>query len=214
MGRFLVAALILAAAKSAHAQNTRAYWDAMPASFWGTAYITADSQSVAGKLTACYVEFKAVQRDQTYNLGSPYFAYGSLTIQKVKDDFAVGLKLVVEDVSLNKDATIHRTPAVPHFVYLKSKSGQTNTDGFLSKAPSDTVGGLFSVYRLNDSFVKIYGEMLETQSVTIAFNRKEGGIDLNIPLDLTIVETKENNVKVRSSAAVDGFSDCVGKLIK
>lgn len=47
------------------------------------------------------------------------------------------------------------------------------------------------VVTVDDEGAKIIGEIIATKKVTIRFNRRENGLDVLVPLELTVPDTKD-----------------------
>ena len=167
-----------------------------------------------GNLVGCALEFNVAAQDYIYRQGRLSSLVGSITFNKADDPtkvpFYVGYKLIVRD--LDGDNAVPNPPTSIHLV---------GSDGTIWKGdpkrsfPSDTQGGLNQLLLPEDAMVRVFKGILETKSVVLAFNRRPGGTDVRVPLDLTVessdLETK--SVK-RSDEAVAVWTDCTGKLFK
>jgi hypothetical protein len=183
----------------------------------GTLRVDGKSLTRSGALVGCTLEFDAVVLDHQYRQGQPSLVAGSITLNLVQQgsvkNIGVGLKVVLKDATVRAGSPeVHYVDAPPYFAFLETPSGVSNVGGFVSKIKSDTPGGTFLIYRMDDSFMPIY-EALTEGSVVVAFTRKKDGLDVRVPLDLQVEQTDSSQVRRRSAVAMDRFHACVGTLI-
>jgi hypothetical protein len=63
------------------------------------------------------------------------------------------------------------------------------------------------------TFEKI-AEALDKGKITLAFNRKDGGADVLVPIDLTVSNTDDAGKKTYSQQMIVDFYACTGELLK
>jgi hypothetical protein len=209
----MLAALASSLALPALAQSPQELGKILSPALYGTSFVSASPRFAAGKLFACELEYRALQRDHFYKQGAPIVVFGGISINRVENGTALVLKVVLQDVSLGQ-GQIQSKPAMPANAYLMTSSGEPNIADLVDKSPSDTPGGLVSIFKLGEKTMQVYADMLERTTATIAFNRTPGGSDLTVPLDLTIVDMDANGYRTKSLSQIGRFSECVQLLIK
>lgn len=170
--------------------------------------------SASGKRFGCSLVYAASFADHAYRAGAISILFGSINIQKNSQGLAVlGLKVGISDVMI-QSGRAKNVPWQPAFAYLRSVSGIDNAKSLLGKQPGDTPGTLISVFDFDDTFLKIYAEMLMNSQVRIVFNRRDGGIDTSVPLDLTVSDTSGSQTKIRSTRIVSDWGDCITSILR
>ena len=114
---------------------------------------------------------------------------GNIGIHQYGERIILALKIGVRDLVPN--APIMR----PHFAYLltdKSSTGQIN-----NQSREGDEGYRLIVVNLEDSVTALLLEMADAGKVTIAFNRREAGMDVLVPVDLMV-----HDAEYASSGAV------------
>lgn len=183
----------------------------------GTLKVEGKSITSGGDLKGCTLEFESVVLDHHYRRGDPSLVAGSITLQLVTKgnvtEVGVGLKTVVKDVVPKTGAVgLDFRDARPFFAFLETPAGQSNVKGFVTKMNSDTPGGLFSIFRMDDTFVPIF-EAISKGAVVVAFTREKGKADVRVPLDLRVESSDGPQGRVRSDTPVNRFMGCVGPLL-
>jgi hypothetical protein len=177
----------------------------------GTLEITPTEMTSGGKLIGCQLEYGAVFFDNTTAQGEPYVIKGSIGLTGVNDNtnIVVGLKLGTNRAISTGDGKVGFLPERPYLAYLKAPSGITNIGGYLDKYESDNLaGGMFYAYQFDAKVMGIIEQMIDKKSVSIVFNRKEGGYDITVPLDRTVVSVNDKGQRTKSDKAIAAFSKC------
>ena len=207
MKQFLAGALLCVASSSSMAQTNAA--TQLLQSRVGTTYTTAHPQFSDGRLNGCTIEFGVLVQDYTYRQGAFALVGGSFGMLSANNNVAVTLKVVVQDID---SATMALTPSPPASAYIVS--GTTTTKPFfLGKYPSDTPGALFSVFQL-DGAAPILLDGIDQEKMIIAFNRREGGADMRVTIDLTVEGTADDGRKTVSTKASQEYLACSTSLLK
>jgi hypothetical protein len=175
----------------------------------GTTAVNALPQFVDGKLGSCLLEFNNIARDALYRQGGFMKVFGSFGVMEAKGNMAVTLKIVVQDIDLKTAEFRPSPPANSYFVF----GTESSKASLVAKYPSDTPGAQISVFRPLPTFEKI-AEALDKGKITIAFNRKDGGLDILVPIDLTVSDTDDSGKKTYSQQMVIDFYACTGELLK
>jgi hypothetical protein len=204
---FLVGALLCVTSGSSMAQSVAARQFLQSRA--GTTHATAAPQFSDGKLHACIVDFGVLVQDHIYRQGAFVRVGGSFGMMSANNNVAVTLKVIVHDID---DATMQLSPSPPVAAYIVS--GTTTTKPFfVAKYPSDTPGALFSIFQL-DGAAPILLEGIAKEKMIIAFNRREGGADMQVAIDLTVQDTADDGRKTISTKASQEFLSCSTALLK
>jgi hypothetical protein len=119
------------------------------------------------------------------------------------------LKIVVHDIDLGTGEFRPSAPANSYFVF----GTETSKASLVGKYGSDTPGAQFSVFKALPTFEKL-AAALDRGEITLAFNRKDGGSDILVPIDLTVSNTDDTWKKTHSQQMVTDFYACTGELLK
>ena len=208
MKRFLAGALLCVACSSSMAQ-TSVGANQILQSLAGTTHTTALPQFSDGKLNGCIIDFAVLAQDHIYRQGAFVRVGGSFGTWSAGNNVTVILKVIVHDID---NATMQLSPLPPASAYIVS--GTTTTKPFfVSKFPADTPGGLFSIFQLNGA-LPILLEGIAKEKMVIAFNRREGGADMQVAIDLTVEDTANDGRKTVSTKASQEFLSCSTTLLK
>jgi hypothetical protein len=151
----------------------------------------------------------AVQYDDAYPDGKPVVIVGNIGINQFGANVILTLKVGVKNLVGN--GTIIR----PNFAYLQTKS--YSTAKVKQSARNGNGGFRLYVYSLFDpTVINLYGEIIDSGKVTVAFNRKKGGMDVLVPIDLSVSDAESPDgdkvVRKRSNEAVSNFVTCSATL--
>ncbi len=166
----------------------------------------ADDLSSGGEKTGCTLVFGAVVAEYAYRQGKPTFVTGNLSVSTNKDgNMLSGLKIVLRDVS--DESGRETAPFAPYRISAVGKSGKSNIGSIVNTAESDTPGGRFSIFYLDDRFFDIIDRMIEKNELLIQYNRRDGGQDMRVAVDLSKGDNPGKGNKV-----VGRFIDCLGGM--
>jgi len=179
-------------------------------SVFGTHWARFQPIQKEGSLTGCQITFVAAIADHTYLNGDEIIANGSIVLQGGSNGLTFALKLGREN------ATAGTSFEPPAFAYTQTPNASTAK--VKQKAFSSGNGYKVFVYNALDSAVmQTLEDMLALKSITIGYNRHAGGMDVLLPLDLTVVDseyTKQQEViRKISSGTLDGFAQCAGTIM-
>jgi hypothetical protein len=199
-GLIVAAALIVCASDFAYAQDD---------SIYGTVKVTFQPVQSLGETWGCTFVYSAVYPDSVYLKGTPVAIDGNISILQFGAKLGLQLKIGVK-----KLAGVGSIKP-PNFAYLK-------TDNYSTAKAQQVIGDGDAGHRLFDyslyesSVVGVYNEMLESGKVTIAFNRKENGMDVLVPVDLRVADSKVlKDKKVNreiSEKSLHDFAECAARL--
>lgn len=173
----------------------------------GTAFVVPMNQSREGTIDTCGFEFKAMAFDTAYKQGAPIVVNGSFAIRKLSAQLVVfAYKLGTFNVTSSGMEV-----EAPHFAWMKlgnvlvkpAQAMDAETKGYrlyLSPLPENADAALDAV--------------VEQKPVLVGFNRRPGGLDVVVPLDLSVRDTKMGSkvVRVRDDKLGKGFAQCLGDL--
>lgn len=175
----------------------------------GTAYVVSMNQYREGTLDSCGFEFKVMTFDNAYKRGAPIAINGSFALRKFgPKQVAVTYKVGTFNVS---DAG-GMQPEAPNYAWIKLgtvvvKPGQTMA--------SDTPGYKLYMAGLNAETAAALDAIVEQRQVLVGFNRSDGGLDVVVPIDLSVRDTTVSGDKVvrkRDDQLGKAFALCLGEL--
>jgi hypothetical protein len=171
--------------------------------------LSAEAQPVFadGRLEGCTVVYGALAKDFTYKQGGYITVNGSFGLMSVRGELAATLKVVVHDTD---PRTNRFTPSPPASAYFVSGT-KTTKNAVVGQYPSDTPGAIFVVLR-PETVLPILMEGVGDK-IVIAFARTQGGMDIQLPIDTSVAETKPNGQRVHSPKAAMDFLQCSKELL-
>lgn len=180
-------------------------------SIYGTHSVVFQPLQESGALFGCSLVYRAVQADYAYKQGRPIIIVGNISVQRFATGEAVGLKIGVMDADV-PDAPWTR----PYFAYMQTPAATTMN---LPQNKMDGEEGFLLIgMSLNEASMNFLEKMLELGEVTIGFNRKEGGMDVLVPIDLKVFDAEplpsERFHRKRSVDALKNFSGCYAEILK
>lgn len=176
----------------------------------GTTTTTANPVFSDGVLTGCSVVFGALIKDFTYKAGNYVRVDGSFSLMAANRNLAIMLKVVLHDLD---PKSLELTPSPPVTAFFVS--GNSTSRPFLinQSSETDTPGAIIAIYNAEKTFPMLI-EGVSEETVTIAFARSKGGMEVQVPIDLGIEDTDDDGKKSRSHKAVTKFNSCVPALLK
>ena len=193
------------------------YWgscilsEAPLSSYVGTLYIQPNTFLTEGKPNSCGLEFGAYVKDFPYNQGKRYYITGSFGFNKIGNKKVTPyLKVITNKVTPFGKFVVK--PEKPFFAYLKLNA-KNNSKSVFKNFDSDAPGGLFTVFNTDITTVEIIKSALENKTISIMFNRNQGGYDLEVPIDLTVDSLKENGEKNFSLKPINEFKKCIESIL-
>ena len=176
----------------------------------GTHSVKFQPIQVGGELQGCTLVYMAVQYDSAYLDGSPVVIVGNIGIGQFGANLILTLKVGVKNL-------VGNGPIVrPNFAYLQTKS--YSTAKVKQQAANGNEGFRLYTYSLFDPTVlNLYKEIMDSGKVTVGFNRKKGGMDVLVPIDLSVSDAESPDgdkvVRKRSNEAVSNFAICSTTLL-
>lgn len=203
---FISAALILIVSSQAVVSQVKNHQvvEAMMEKLVGTQRVYMQPTMNNGRIIGCSFVFEAMIRDHMYRQGQFIKIDGSIAILAMQGTFGSTLKVVVNE--LEPPSLIFK-PSPPSRAYLIGADFQTNLDSLVTASESDTPGALFSIFENSPTFEMLLSS-LSTKKITIAFNQKDGGSDLQLPLELDVAETDSTGKRIKNNEAITDFLKC------
>ncbi|UVT15094.1 MAG: hypothetical protein H8K04_14885 [Nitrospira sp.] len=180
----------------------------------GTIGVQFQSVQAGGKRQGCSLVFSVVGQDQAYRRGAFVALVGNITFWANQDQTAavVSFKLGTS-MAPHADAEAE----APYFAYLQTPHGTTATSKFLQYEAPDTPGTRIFAYALDDKVLSVLKDIVDGAQVTIGFNRTKDGLDVLVPLDLSVAETTPSGTgfsRRHSKEMVSQFASCNAEVAK
>ena len=179
-------------------------------SIFGTNSVSFVPLQVGGGLRGCTLVYEAVAADHVYSGGDPVVVVGNIAVHSQDMNVTLALKIGIRGL-LSRDQRFQ----APIFAYLQTDNSSTAKLRHVS-ADGDEGFRLFIV-RLDDEATKLLAETIQAGRVTVGFNRKENGLDVLVPVDLTVVNSVVSGsrvVRTRSGDATKQFMKCVLDVVE
>lgn len=183
----------------------------MPTEMLGTLDATAHSDFTNGQFSGCSIEFAVLTRDWTYKAGGLITVHGSFGLMKAKEKVGTFLKVVLHDVD-PRDMKFIPSPLASAY-FLSDNNLTTSKQYEVASYKSDTPGGVLTVFQLQPT-LSFITKGLKKDQVTIAFNRTADGMDIQVPIDVTVEGTSNDGSRQRSTKATEDFAQCGQSLLK
>ncbi len=183
-------------------------------SVYGTHWVKYEPIQVADSLEGCQIVFLAVTVDRAYLNGDTVAANGAIVLRNTNATLAgllFTLKLGLRN--MNQNTAFER----PAFAYLQTPSGST------AKAEQTALDGdpgyrLFAYRALDPQVLDTLKDLISSKPVTIGYSRNVGGMDVLVPLDLTIVDSeysaKQEVIRKVSPEVLKEFAQCTSAVLK
>jgi hypothetical protein len=184
-------------------------------SVFGTHWVEFQPIQMSGDLKGCQLVYMAVAPDHASSAGDWIAVNGSIILRDM-DKGPKGILLVLKIGLKNLTAPTNPPFVRPNFAYLQTAHGST------AKAPQVPADGdngykLFTYRGAEDGVASVIGDIADTSSITIGYNRKDGGMDVLVPLDLTVVQSDYNDaqevIRKTSPEVLDKWAQCVTKVL-
>lgn len=205
MRRLMLGVMLTCVALSAEASDDD--------SIFGTHSVVFEPGQSSGILHSCTLVYRAVHPDYAYRNGNPAIIVGSIGVRYfgAKSRMILTLKIGVKDISIPNAPFIR-----PYFAYLQTPNAATAKS--THKSMNGDEGFRLIAIELNETTTNLVMEMLEANKVTIGFNRKKDGLDVLVPIDLTVFDAEVSDagkvVRKRSNEATTQFLGCFKKILE
>lgn len=181
----------------------------------GTIGIEADTAFRQGTFAGCILNYRAAIQDHVYREGALVGVSGSFNLHLMHNKsgaktfsalLKVGVKQILPPTDLQNEA--------PAFAYLASAQG-SSAKNVIASDLSDTPGYRLFALRVDKSVTGLIEDMLGGKPLTLYYNRRPDGLDVKVPLDLMVIDTKAGPSgldPVRSDSTVRAFGTCFQRL--
>lgn len=190
--------------------NEKELLEVMMSKIAGTERVFAQPYMTGGKLEGCSLVFEATIRDYTYRQGQFIKVDGNIGVMGIGGKLGAVLKVVVNEVT---PPSLTFKASAPSRAYLIGANFKTNFDSLVSANESDNPGSLFSIFQFAPS-AELIMSALQSKKITVAFNKKGGSSDIQLPLELDVAQTDNNGKRTRNDEAVKGFAQCAVLLFE
>lgn len=177
----------------------------------GTLDVTVQPVMSEGKLSGCTFVFNALYRDYIYRQGGFLRVTGNIGLMSLKGSLGSTLKVVVHELNLERP-DLGLIPSPPNRAYLQGADFETNLSSVVDSYSSDTPGALFSVFQFSPTFEMVM-DGLQRNQIVIMFNSMGGSTDIRLPIELDVVDFKDDGSRIRSNKAKEEFLACGQALI-
>lgn len=174
----------------------------------GTTSVSYSPTFSNGQIIGCGIEFNAVARDWSFRKGEYDKISGSFGFLISNKNIAPILKLVVNELDRG---TFSFRPKAPTRAYVTAGT-LSNFQTLITSYQSDTPGSLFSVFQIEPT-ANMYAQALVAGKLSLRYGKNAAGIDAPIEIDLTVVDTKDDGMRVKSDKPVDDMLSCVRHLL-
>jgi hypothetical protein len=185
-----------------------------PLSVVGTIEVLFSSEQTAGVIDACTLGYRVIGQDNVYRSGAPFAIAGNISYGNYANRSSSYLKIKI-GVFDTLDFSVKPEP--PFFAYIQTAHATTARSLIKQfDSPDPNMSGFrhFS-FAFDENLVKVLTDLVAGAPVTIGFNRKKGGPDLLVPLDLSVVNTtvsKAGLIHRRSDKMLREFIICSGDV--
>jgi hypothetical protein len=175
----------------------------------GTLSVKPMMQYKEGVVDACGFDFTAMAFDYSYKGGDPFILNGSFAVRQYRSE-TLAIAYKVGTLVWSGDEL---KPEAPHMAWIKF-----GKHIFKSKTVSDSDSDGYRLYAvgMSNEFKNIIPVIQKQQEVFVGFNRKDGGLDVVVKLDLNVRETnavKDKFVRTRDKNLGPEFIACFGELL-
>jgi hypothetical protein len=121
------------------------------------------------------------------------------------------VKVVVNYLDEN---TMQATPTPPSSVHLIGADGLSSISKHqLSAVPAETPGGFLAIFSATDT-MKLLMDSVDKGRIIVAFALTKGGIDIQVPIDLTVRDFSMDGKKTQDAQNLMPFLGCIDRLLK
>ncbi|OAI46195.1 hypothetical protein AYO43_01325 [Nitrospira sp. SCGC AG-212-E16] len=173
---FIAAAIVASTATPMHALNLSA--------IMGTMEVEFQPMQSAGIKEGCTLVYRVIGQDHAYRKGNLITLTGNIAYHTNLDRSSPGLSLKIGTIDTQ---AYYAQLEPPSFAYIQTPHGTTARSKFV-QADGEPGFRRFT-FELDEDTVKVLADISSGTPVTIGFNRRKGGLDVLIPLDLRVAAT-------------------------
>lgn len=175
----------------------------------GTIFVIPMNQYTEGNLGSCGFEFKALAFDYVYRGGDPIVVSGSFALRKT-DAKRIYLAYKFGTFKYETDKMV---PEAPNFAWIKLGSVMVKPE---QTVEAETPGYRLYISQLKEDTAQGFLAVTEQRGVSVGFNRRAGGMDVVVPIDLSVRDLKDEGgkfVRKRDDKLGPGFAECLKDLL-
>ena len=164
----------------------------------------------SGKVMGCELIWSMLAQDYASKQNAIINATGSIAVMRPSptSNVVVTLKIKPGDYSAKTDTFERFVPVSANFVM----GTMTSKEHLLASQPSDT-GGLFAVFKAGPMLDPVL-EAMEKGSITVAFTRHPGSLDIILPINTRVASTDlKTFVQTTSKQMMVDFIDCAAIVV-
>jgi len=181
----------------------------------GTSRVHFQALESRGALIGCSVVFSGAVTDTTYERGDVVAITGSVAVYVVGEGSTKRLAPSFK-FGVHKLTAAGLVPTkVPDFVYAKTSGGSLSRS-ILASEESDTKGMRRVALDFDAATVGLLRDVGQAKTVSFAYSRGTGGLDMVVPVDFAVVDSTfvgEKIVRQRDPREGQAFDRCVSQLI-
>ena len=208
------AAIVLALALAPSADAMSAETDDLDPSFYGTLSVEFMPTQIEGELKGCELVYNALVKDYRYLKGAPVVVNGSIHyLWSSKPAILLfTLKIGLSTVKGGKPVLPFEPPVS---AYLQTKNAST------AKVKGKSIQGegghkLFTANAIDPAILTLTEDLITDGKIALAYARKSGGMDVLVPLDMTVTGIRLSGAEVardRSTKAPVEFASCISEMM-
>lgn len=170
--------------------------------------------SHAGNLTGCELSFETIAQDYAYKNGTEIMGIGSISLNFIDNKLGVMLKLGTLEVEQFMNENSKKEITAPNYIFLKSKNFNSANQPYVI-VESQSIG--FKILVLKDyvESLKLIDGIIQQGNFSVGFNSTPNGMDVLLPIDVTVKETIMNDgsfKRVHSDDTLSNFAMCAATL--
>ncbi len=166
---------------------------------------------MAGIKQGCTLVYRTIGQDFAYRQGKLIALSGNI-VYVISNQGVPALGLKIATINVLDE---HAKPEPPYFAYLETTNGTTAKSKFLHSDSPDTPRARYFSFQLDEGVQKVMGDIATGSKAIIGFNRKKGGLDVLVPLDLSVIESTASDLgfnRRHSDETLHLFRSCVREV--
>lgn len=175
---------------------------------------SASPLTAGGRMFGCTLVFTVVAQDFAYRDGGLVSIDGSMSASLTKlpngmPSLRTSLKMLPSD-AVDDNGAIAKEPFIPESIWYLDAEGLPNSASIMSSIESG--GGRFAIFQFDEAWASIQEKVNAEKSLVVAYNRQPGGLDVHVPIDLTVIKDDGESVQ-RGDKTIKDWAACNLKLL-
>lgn len=178
----------------------------------GTIGIEADTVTRQGHMAGCSLNYRAAVQDFAYRQGALVGVSGSFNLNLIRQENKKSVGALLK-VGVKQMLPPGQNEA-PAFAYLASQNGST-AKNVVAHDISDTPGYRVFAIKVDKDLLGLVDDMLDGEPVTLHYSRTATGLDVKVPLDLRVLDSKagpKGIEPIRGDNALNTLRGCFQRL--